>query len=288
MLNATMLQTVCRAALAEDVGSGDATTLATIPEDLDVEAAIVARDDGVCAGLPVARAVFAELDPSVHFEALAEEGERCSAGRELARLTGAARAVLTGERTSLNFLQRLSGIATLTRRYVDAVGGHKARILDTRKTTPGLRALEKYAVTMGGGRNHRFGLYDRILIKDNHRELVRFAGADTIPYAVRAAREAYPALEVEVEADTLDDVEAAIAAKADHILLDNMSDEEIAAAVVMNQGQALLEVSGGVTLERVPRIAAMGVDSISVGALTHSAKALDIGLDVRPAEAVAE
>ncbi len=280
MLNKTLIQNVCRAALAEDVGSGDATTDSVIPAGLDVTAVLVTREACVCAGLPVVEAVFRELDCAVTMDALVADGDSCSAGEQLATLSGPARAILTGERTALNFLQRLSGIATLTRQYVEAVGPHNTKILDTRKTTPGLRAFEKYAVAQGGGQNHRFGLYDRVMIKDNHRELASCDGPDSIARAVKACRDAHPNLEVEVEADTLTDVEEAAAAGAEHILLDNMSDEEMAAAVGVVKGRSLLEASGGITLERVPAIAALGVDFISVGALTHSARAIDISLDV--------
>lgn len=280
MLNRTTLHNLCRAALAEDIGSGDATTRSLIPEDLEATAWILAREDCVCAGLPVADVLFSELDPAAVLEALVAEGQRCSAGQRLARIDAKARALLTGERTALNFVQRLCGIATVTRRYVDAVGEHKTRILDTRKTTPGLRFLEKYAVTMGGGQNHRFGLYDRIMVKDNHRELVMSAGPDPIGRAVKACRDSCPTLEVEVEADTLEEVEAALNAGADYILLDNMSTEEMAAAVELVGGQALLEASGGITLERIPEIAALGIDFISIGALTHSAPAIDISMDI--------
>ena len=188
--------------------------------------------------------------------------------------------LLTGERTALNFVQRLSGIATLTNRFVKAVGDHTTKILDTRKTTPGLRALEKYAVRMGGGQNHRFGLYDRIMIKDNHRALAAFQGPDPIPWAVKTCRKAYPGLEIEVEAEDMDQVEAAAKTGADYILLDNMANDEIAEAVRIVRGRALLEASGGITLERISALAAIGVDFISVGALTHSARAIDIGLDI--------
>ena len=279
-LNEAMLRHLCRAALAEDVGGGDATTLAVIPAELQVVGSLVTRQECVCAGMPVVEMVFRELDPAVVVEAHVDEGERCVPGQVLGVLRGPARAMLTGERTALNFLQRLSGVATLTRRYVDAVDGGRTQILDTRKTTPGWRHLEKYAVRMGGGTNHRFGLYDRIMIKDNHRELAKFAGADSIPRAVAACREAYPDLDIEVEADTLDEVAAAVEAGADIVLLDNMSDAEMAEAVRLVQGRAQLEASGGITLERIPRIAALGVDAISVGALTHSAPAVDIGLDI--------
>ena len=287
MLNKTALQNLCRLALAEDVGSGDATTLAVIPEELEVTAWVVAREPCVCAGLPVAEALFHELDPGLDFAPAVADGARCGAGAVLASVSGRARAVLTGERTALNFLQRLSGIATLTRAYVDALGGSRTRILDTRKTTPGLRMLEKYAVLMGGGQNHRFGLYDRIMIKDNHRELAAGAGPAPIERAVRACREKYPTLEIEVEADTLEEVAAALEAGADYILLDNMSDEEMAEAVRRTNGRARLEASGGITLERLPSLAGLGLDFISVGALTHSASAVDIALDIAPPPAAA-
>lgn len=279
-LNRTNLESICQAALAEDMGSGDATTLAVVPEALETTALLRTREDCVCAGLPVARMVFALLDPDVCVEELVRDGDRCTAGQTLARVTGKARALLTGERTALNFMQRLCGIATMTRRYVDAVGRHPVKILDTRKTTPGLRFLEKYAVTAGGGGNHRFGLYDRIMLKDNHRELASLDGPGGIRRAVKACRERSPRLEIEVEADTLDDVREAVEAGADIILLDNMADEEIAAAVRIIGGRAVTEASGGITLERIPAIAATGVDTISIGALTHSVRGIDLGLDL--------
>ncbi|MCF7855924.1 MAG: carboxylating nicotinate-nucleotide diphosphorylase [Candidatus Pacebacteria bacterium] len=281
MLNPNTIRTICRAALTEDVGSGDVTTLSVVPPTLEVRGVLTTRESCVCAGLPVAEAVFRELDSSCHWEPQAEEGESCGPGRILGHVTGRARAVLTGERTALNFLQRLSGIATLTRQYVDAVGRHAVKILDTRKTTPGLRVLEKYAVTKGGGENHRFGLYDRVMIKDNHRLMASLEGPGGIRRAVKAARDVCPDLDVEVEADTLDDVEEALAAKADIILLDNMTDDEMRAAVEMAAGSCLLEASGNITLERVPDVAATGVDFISVGALTHSPPAIDIGLELK-------
>ncbi len=280
MLNEQIVKSVCRTALAEDVGSGDATSLAVIPAELEVKADVVTRETCVCAGLPLAQAVFHELDSELLFEYVTHDGEVCSDGQILAVVRGNARAILTGERTALNFLQRLSGIATLTRKYCEAVAGTKTKILDTRKTTPGLRALEKYAVKVGGGENHRFGLYDRIMIKDNHRELASFAGPDSIAHAVKSCRESYPKLEVEVEADTLDQVEAALTAGADYILLDNMTDDEVAEAIQLVHGRALLEASGGITLERIPQLSLLGVDFISVGALTHSAPAVDISLDI--------
>ncbi|MFA5206016.1 MAG: carboxylating nicotinate-nucleotide diphosphorylase [Lentisphaeria bacterium] len=279
-LNRALIEPICQAALAEDMGSGDATTLAVVPEPLECTALLRTREDCICAGLPVARLLFSLLDPDVCFEALVEEGGRCAAGQPLARVTGKARALLTGERTALNFLQRLCGIATMTRRYVDAIGRHPTKILDTRKTTPGLRLLEKYAVAAGGGTNHRFGLYDRVMIKDNHRALASLAGPGGIRRSVKACREQFPKLEIEVEADTLDDVREAVEAGANIILLDNMTDDELAAAVRIIGGRAYTEASGGITLERLAAVAATGVDSISVGALTHSVRSIDIGLDM--------
>jgi len=280
MLNPDALAALCRAALAEDVGSGDATTLAVVPESLETTAVISVRKPCVCAGLPVAEAVFRELDENVVFESLVRDGARLAFPADIARISGKARALITGERTALNFLQRLSGIATLTHRFVERAKPHGAEILDTRKTTPGLRRLEKYAVRMGGGRNHRMGLYDRVMIKDNHRALAALDGPGGIRRAVAACREQYPNLEVQVEADTLDDVDAAIDAGADIILLDNMTDEEMAEAVRRIAGRAIVEASGGMTLDRIAGVAATGVDRISVGELTHSAPAVDISMRI--------
>ena len=280
MLNRTALINLCRQALAEDIGSGDATTERVVPATAVTEGTLVTREECSCAGLPVAETVFAELDPTMSFEPLVQDGDRCVPGQKLAVIAGSARTLLTGERTALNFLQRLCGIATETRRYVDAVGAGNTKILDTRKTTPGLRALEKYAVAMGGGTNHRFGLYDRVMIKDNHLAIARLEGVGAIARAVEACRERSPDLEIEVEADTLDDVVAAAEAGADYILLDNMSNDEMSEAVRLADGRSLLEASGGITLERIPAIAGLGVDFISVGALTHSARAVDISLDI--------
>lgn len=280
ILTRNQCETIVRAALAEDVGSGDATTLAVVPEGLVTTAVMQTREACVCAGLPVAEAVFRELDPGIRFEALVKEGELCKPGTVLAKITGRARAILTGERTALNFVQRLCGIATMARKYTDAVGIHSTRILDTRKTTPGLRLLEKYAVAAAGATNHRIGLYDRIMIKDNHRALAALGGPGGIKRAVQACRKQYPNLEIEVEADTIDDAREAVEAGAEYILLDNMSDEEMREAVKMIRGRSMTEASGGITLERIPAIAALGVDFISVGALTHSVRSIDIGLDI--------
>jgi nicotinate-nucleotide pyrophosphorylase (carboxylating) len=258
--------------LAEDLGSGDATTDALIPRDLTCTAQLLVKERGVVCGLAVAESVFCELDPDVVFEALAADGDLVEPG-PVARLDGFARAILTGERTALNLLGRLSGIATLTRRYVDAVAGTGAVVLDTRKTTPGLRALEKEAVRAGGGTNHRLGLHDGVLIKDNH---LRLAGS--IADAVEKTRAA--GLPVEVECDTLDQVREAVEAHADRILLDNMSPTELREAVALVGGRAETEASGGVTLDTVREIAETGVDFVSVGALTHSARSLDVSLEV--------
>jgi nicotinate-nucleotide pyrophosphorylase (carboxylating) len=258
-----------RAWLAEDIGAGDATTLALIGEDETCEARILLKEHGVLCGLDVAAAIFEEL--GARLEPLAADGD--SLDGPVARVTGPAHAVLTGERLALNVLGRLSGIATQTRRYVDVVEGTGATILDTRKTTPGLRELEKYAVRCGGGTNHRFRLDDGVLIKDNH---LRVTGS--IDDAVARARET--GLPVEVECDTLAQVSEALDAGADRILLDNMSLSELREAVSIAAGRAELEASGGVTLGTVRAIAQTGVDFVSVGALTHSARALDVSLEV--------
>jgi nicotinate-nucleotide pyrophosphorylase (carboxylating) len=270
-----------RLALAEDLGStGDRTSLATCPERAGARAAFVARATGVVAGLPVAGRVCRAVSAELVFTPATADGSPTERGTVLATVAGPLRAILATERTALNFLQRLSGVASLTRKYVDAVSGFRAKVLDTRKTTPGWRLLEKYAVRAGGGINHRIGLFDGILIKDNH---LAGLGGD-VRRAVEAAR-AYPGnagLPVEVEVDTLEQLEAALAVNADIVLLDNMSLEQLRTAVTRRDAVSpgtLLEASGGVNLATVRDIAATGVDRISVGALTHSANALDIGLD---------
>jgi nicotinate-nucleotide pyrophosphorylase (carboxylating) len=240
---------------------------------------VLAKAAGVVSGVEVARFVFQRYDPRIGFDALVADGAAVTPGTELATVSGPARSLLTAERTALNLLQRLSGVATATARYVKAIEGTKARIVDTRKTTPGLRQMEKAAVLHGGGANHRFGLADGVLIKDNH--LAAILGPDRVGKAVRQARAGAPhTLRIEVEVTTLDELDEALAAGADIVLLDNMSDEEMAEAVRRTNGRALLEASGGVTLERVRSIAETGVDLISVGALTHSAPALDISLEL--------
>jgi nicotinate-nucleotide pyrophosphorylase (carboxylating) len=274
-------RTLVELALAEDLGTtGDRTGMALIPADQSATAAFVARSGGVAAGLPAARIVYESVERSLPFEPRVADGERVERGRVLAVVSGSLRGILAAERTALNFLQRLSGVATLTRKYVDAVAGLRAKVLDTRKTTPGWRLLEKYAVRMGGGTNHRIGLYDGILIKDNH---LAGLGGD-IPKAITAAR-GFPGnagLPVIVEVDTLDQLEAALPCRPEVVLLDNMTTQEMRTAVARRDAVSpgtLLEASGGVNLTTVRDIAAAGVDRISVGALTHSAPALDIGLD---------
>ena len=276
-----------RRALAEDIGPGDVTTEAIVPAEAVMRGQIIAKQDGVVAGLDVARSVYETVDGEADFDARAEEGAQVTKDTILALVSGRTRGLLTAERTALNFLGRMSGIATLTRQFVDSVTGTKAVILDTRKTAPGLRAADKLAVVRGGGQNHRIGLYDMVLIKDNH---IDYAGS--ISEAVARARSAADGLQVEVEARTLADVGEALALGVERILLDNMTPEMMAEAVKMRDGlirathivpegyaSPLLEASGNVTLETVRKIAETGVDYISIGALTHSAKVFDVSFD---------
>lgn len=265
-----------RAALAEDIGPGDITTTLCVPEGTRAWATLTAKSAGVIAGLDVAALAFRLLDPNIEWQAQVEDGFRAGPGRTaLATVSGEARAILTAERVALNFLQRLSGIATLTARYVALIEGTGARIVDTRKTTPGLRALEKYAVRVGGGFNHRLGLYDAVMIKDNH---IQAAGG--ISAAVAHARAHVPhTMKIEVETDTLAQVDEALDAGADIILLDNMDTATLRQAVAQIGGRAITEASGGLTEERVAEVASTGVDILSIGALTHSSPALDISLD---------
>jgi nicotinate-nucleotide pyrophosphorylase (carboxylating) len=261
-------------ALEEDLGPGDVTTQATIDPELESEAQIRAQEDLMVAGLPVAAAVFNRLDFSMQFWSQVEEGDKVEAGTVLAKVSGPTALLLMGERVALNFLMRLSGIATWTRRFVEAIRPYPAQIVDTRKTTPGWRTLEKYAVRLGGGSNHRFGLFDGVLIKDNH-----LVAAGGITAAIRQAQAVIPhTLKIEVEVADLAGLEEAIAAGADIVLLDNMDEAMLAQAVQQAQGRVMLEASGGMTLERVPRVAATGVNLISVGALTHSARSVDINM----------
>ena len=270
-------------ALNEDLDTvGDVTTNSVIPEEMESRAVLRCKTDGtVVAGLPIAERVFKLVEPRLEFKAILEDGEVCNAGDGIASVEGPVRGILTGERTALNFLQRLSGIATTTRKYVQALAGSKTVLLDTRKTTPGYRNLEKYAVAVGGGANHRMGLFDRVMIKDNHRELAALGGGDNaIAWAVKQARSRHPELEIEVEADTVEEAAQAADAGVEYILLDNMSNEMMAEAVKVIAGRAKTEASGGITIERLPEIGRLGVDFVSSGALTHSVKAADISLDI--------
>ena len=268
-------------ALEEDLGDlGDTTTNSVIPADLQTTAVLIAKEDLICAGLPVAERLFHTLDPDVVFVAKVQEGEACPRGTVMAEISGPARVLLTGERTALNFLQRLCGVATASHKYQE-LAGNRAKILDTRKTTPGWRNLEKYAVATGGAFNHRIGLYDRIMIKDNHRELAGMEGKGGILRSVRRAREMYPQLEVEVEVDSLDELDEALLSGAEYILLDNMDNEQVVKAVGIARNKARLEASGNVTLGRIPSLSETGVDFISSGALTHSVKSSDISMDIR-------
>ncbi len=270
-------------ALAEDVGWGDLTTSALIPSTAQARATVLMKEEGVVCGLEVMALTFGKVDPSLRFEALVEDGARAAAGAIIARVAGRAASILTAERVALNFLQRLSGIATLTARYVEALGGRPVRLVETRKTTPGLRLLEKYAVRVGGGANHRQNLSDGVLIKDNHLAVLRSLGSSLGEAVARARARAPHAVRIEVEVENLAELAEALAAGADVVLLDNMAPDDLRAAVAQAHGRALLEASGGITLENVAAVAATGVDIISVGALTHSVRALDISLEIEPA-----
>ncbi len=299
-LSVKEIRQAVQAALAEDIGGGDATTLATIPANAMVKAVMRAREPLVVTGIGFAEIAFREaaekyywrdqfkqmwprggLPPviNIRFEKLARDGRRVRAGAALLKISGPARAILSAERVALNFVQRLSGVATLTSRFVAATKGTRAQILDTRKTTPGWRRFEKYAVACGGGKNHRIGLFDMILIKDNHLVALQNEKPNAIAAAVARAREKFPKLKIEVEADTLEQVEQAVDTGADFVLLDNMNLRQLRSAVKIIAGRAKTEASGGVNLKTVRAIARTGVDFISVGALTHSARAVDIGLD---------
>jgi len=279
-LTAEEIRTAVQAALAEDLGTaGDVTTLACIPTDSVSTAAMNAREPMTVAGLAFAESAFRELGPQVQVDRLVADGTAVTTGTPLMRIHGSTRAILSAERVALNFTQRLSGVATATAEFVSLVRGTPVKILDTRKTTPGWRRFEKYAVACGGGVNHRVGLFDLILIKDNHLAALAQEPPNAIAAAVRRARELYPQLRVEVEADRLDQVQQAVDAAADIILLDNMSPAQLRDAVRLVAGRAQTEASGGVNRQTVRAIAETGVDFISIGALTHSARSMDIGLD---------
>lgn len=279
-LPSLIVDAAVRAALAEDLGdAGDITSQSTVPADTRSQVVLRAREHGCIAGLDAARAAFRQMDPSLKIAVHAPDGSQVVPGDVIAAIEGNARAIVTGERVALNFLGHLSGIATATRKFVDAVAGTNTRICCTRKTTPGLRAFEKYAVRAGGGVNHRFGLYDAILIKDNH-----IAMAGGIPAAINGARaKAGHMVRIEIEVDTLDQLKEALDIGVEAVLLDNMPPDVLTQAVEINQGRAALEASGGITLETAASVAATGVDYISVGWITHSAPCLDIGLDYEAA-----
>lgn len=274
-----VMRDVVRRALAEDMPWGDVTTETLVPDGTEATGRFMVKEDGVVAGLTVAALVFEELDASVEFFPSVDDGSFMEVGDCIAEIRGEAAPILMGERTALNLLQRMSGIATATARYVEAVSGTDATIVDTRKTAPGLRALDKYAVRCGGGANHRFSLSDGVLVKDNH--LAALGGVSQLAEALERARRGVPhTTRVEVEVDRLDQIEPALRGGADIILLDNMSPVQLREAVGLVAGRALTEASGGITLESVRAVAESGVDLISVGALTHSVRALDISLEI--------
>jgi nicotinate-nucleotide pyrophosphorylase (carboxylating) len=267
------------AALEEDIGAGDITTEFFVPESLHATGCIIAREKATVAGSGATVEVFRQVDPSTHTRIILGDGTEAAPGDVIIEVRGLARSILKAERVALNFLQRLCGIATLTRQFVDAIGNHPAKILDTRKTTPGLRALEKAAVVAGGGENHRFGLYDMVLVKDNH--LTTFEGLSNFAERIRQLRRERPDTRIEVEADDLEQVRAFVEVEGvDVILLDNMAPAQIREAVALRKGNIEFEASGGITLKNVNRIAATGVDYISVGSLTHGARAIDISLEM--------
>ena len=275
-LDPGLYREIVRRALAEDLGWGDVTTEATVAAGLKARGVVLAKSPCVIAGVDVAAEAFRQLDPAVVFTVRKGDGSSCSPGDVVAEVSGSAASMLTAERTALNLMQRMTGIATMTRRYVDATGGH-ITILDTRKTTPTLRALEKYAVRAGGGTNHRAGLDDGILIKDNH---IRLAGG--LAEAVRRMKAADQEMPIEVEAQSLDQVDEAIQSGADVILLDNLTTDQIKDALARIAGRAKVEISGGVTLERMPELSTTGADYVSIGALTHSAPAADLSFELEP------
>jgi nicotinate-nucleotide pyrophosphorylase (carboxylating) len=276
VLEPRVIERVVRTALEEDIGHGDITTNSIVPADKQGRGVLWVKEPGFIAGLDVAEMAFQLVDPTLTVTRIVKEGEQVAKGQTLMEVSGSARSILTAERVALNFLQRMSGIATRTAKFVELVRYYNAKIVDTRKTTPGLRALEKYAVVVGGGRNHRFGLFDAVLIKDNHIEI-----AGGVKQAVMAARQQIPhTMRIEVEVETLEQIDEALEVKADIIMLDNMAPDVMREAVERIGGRALTEASGGVTEETIVDIAKTGVDYISIGALTHSIKALDISLDI--------
>ncbi len=276
-LNFVEIRHIVDYALNEDIGNGDITTNSLIPSDLKAKATMIAKSDGVIAGLEVAEYVFRTLDQDILWKTFVSDGDNIAKGTTILEITGSYRALLTGERLALNFLQRMSGIATMTANCVNTLNGYQTKILDTRKTVPGLRLLDKYAVLKGGGTNHRIGLYDMVLIKDNH---IKVAGG--ITKAVAQIKKNIPAnIQIEVETTTLDEVAEALSAGADIIMLDNMTTQTMAQSVILINGKAKVEASGNMTIDRLREVAATGVDYISIGALTHSVVALDISMNIK-------
>ncbi len=270
------IKPVIEYALKEDIGSGDITTDSLIPHEMKASASIIAKASGIIAGLPVAEYVFKSLNYGIEWHPLIEDGDKVNKGDTIVKITGSYRALLTGERLALNFLQRMSGIATMTHKFAAELKGYKTQILDTRKTVPGLRLLDKYSVRMGGGTNHRAGLYDMVLIKDNH---IKIAGGITRAIAQVREKTGYK-IKIEVETTTLEEVSEALREKADIIMLDNMDTPTMTEAVKMINGKAKVEASGNMSIERIKEVAAAGVDYLSVGALTHSVTALDISMNI--------
>jgi nicotinate-nucleotide pyrophosphorylase (carboxylating) len=272
------LTTLIQAAIAEDVGTGDLTSIYFVAASSTSAAQVVAREPGVVSGIEIAARVFREINPNLDVRPLLQDGDSFAKGGVLMRIAGSTRSILTAERTALNFLQRLCGIATLTRTYVEAVKPHPVQIWDTRKTTPGWRLIEKAAVKAGGGTNHRLGLYDHVMVKDNH--LAAHPALEALQAAIEHVRADHPMARVQLEADTLDQVRGFLTLRGvDMLLLDNMPPDMLREAVAMNKGRLWLEASGGITLATIKEVAATGINAISVGALTHSARALDLGLD---------
>jgi nicotinate-nucleotide pyrophosphorylase (carboxylating) len=268
-----------KSALEEDLGTGDVTTLALVDPAVKATGEVLARQACRVSGASVAAAVMKRVEPELTVEILVPDGQDVEAGGTILTIRGKAASILTAERTALNFMQRMCGIATLTAQFVDAVREFKTLILDTRKTTPNLRVFEKYAVTCGGGTNHRFGLYDRVLMKDNHRKLWKGGDPDRLDLAVEAARKVYPHLAVEVEVESIDECKSALRAKPEWIMLDNMDCETMRSCVDLCKGISRTEASGGITLEKARAVAATGVDAISLGCLTHSAGSVDLSLE---------
>jgi nicotinate-nucleotide pyrophosphorylase (carboxylating) len=274
------IRDMIRRALEEDIASGDTTTLALVPGEAVVDAHILAKESCVVSGCGIASAVFKSLDANVDVSEAITDGGRAEPGETILTIHGRAQTVLTGERTALNFMQRMTGIASMTATFVERVSDYGCSILDTRKTTPGLRSIEKYAVLCGGGTNHRIGLFDKVMIKDNHRRLWRDGGDGDLAEAVRAARRCYPSLEIEIEVESEAELRNALEGDPEWILLDNMSPELMAKCVAITAGRSKLEASGGITLSNVEAAARSGVDAISLGCLTHSAPSIDLSLEI--------